>query len=326
MVDEQYGQSKLRVYRKLPRAVEARIDRDYIAIFNPDDVIFAPEHIAREADGCAGLLVTATERVNAEIISQLHDGVEIIATYSVGYDHIDVAAANARGIKVTNTPDVLTDATADVALLLLLGAARGAHWGHAMVREDRWAPWAPTHPLGLEVTGKRLGILGMGRIGQAVAHRARAFGMELHYHNRSRLAPEKDFGATFHQTPASLFAQSDFLSINCASTPQTRGMLDADAIRSLPDGAIVINTARGDIVDDDALIAALQNGKLAAAGLDVFRGEPDIDPRYRKLGNAFLLPHLGSATIETRVAMGMRALDNLDACFRGEEPRDLVRP
>ena len=320
------GQTKLRVFRKLPAPVEARIRRDYKAMLNEDDIIFEPRKLAYAAQDCDGLLVTSTERFGADLVASLPETVRIIATYSVGYDHIDVAAATERGIVVTNTPDVLTDATADVTLLLLLGAARGAGWGEAMVRGKTWGTWAPTHPLGFEVTGKRLGILGMGRIGRAVAHRARAFGLKIHYHNRTRLASPQECGAVFHPTLQSLLAVSDFFSINCASTPETRGILDAEAIAQLPDGAIVVNTARGDIVVDDALIDALRGGKLAAAGLDVFRNEPDIDPRYRELENTFLLPHLGSATIETRTAMGMRALDNLDAFFRGETPGDLVRP
>lgn len=326
MVDAREGQSKLRIYRKLPDAVEDRIHRDYEAILNPDDVVFPPDALAREAADCAGLLVTATERLSADVIEQLPETVRIIATYSVGYDHIDVKAAAARGITVTNTPDVLSNATADIALLLLLGAARGAHWGHAMVQNATWGQWAPTHPLGLEVTGKRLGILGMGRIGQAVARRARAFDMEIHYHNRSRLTPELEQGANYHAAFQDMLPHCDFLSINCASTPETRGLIDQQAIAQLPRGAILVNSARGDIVDDDAVIAALQGGHLSAAGLDVFRNEPDIDPRYRSLENVFTLPHLGSATIETRIAMGMRALDNLDAFFEGRAPGDVVQP
>ncbi len=325
MTGNQIDQSKLRVFRKLPLPVEERICRDYNAMLNGDDVIFEPGELAAQAEGFDALLVTATERFDANVIAQLPESVKIMATYSVGYDHIDVAAATQRGIVVTNTPDVLTDATADIALLLLLGAARGAHWGEAMIRGNAWGRWAPTHPLGLEVTGKRLGILGMGRIGQAVARRARAFGMEIHYHNRSRLDPALECGAVFHPTVHTLLQVSDFFSINCASTAETRGLLNDETIAHLPDGAIVVNTARGDIVDDDALIAALENGKVAAAGLDVFSNEPNIDPRYRDLENTFLLPHLGSATIETRTAMGMRALDNLDAYFRGETPDDVVR-
>ena len=326
MTGSRDGQTKLRVFRKLPSPVEERICRDYSAILNRDDVIFEPQELTAQAQGCEGLLVTATERFDAEVIAELPDTVKIMATYSVGYDHIDVAAAQARGITVTNTPDVLTDATADIALLLLLGAARGAHWGEAIVRGGTWGAWAPTHPLGIHVTGKRLGVLGMGRIGRGVARRARAFGMEIHYHNRSQLHREQACGAQFHSTPESLFEVSDFLSINCASTAETRGLLNAEAIARLPEGAIVVNTARGDIVDDDALIAALKSGRIAAAGLDVFRNEPNLDPRYRELNNTFLLPHLGSATIETRIAMGMRALDNLDAYFRGDSPEDTVQP
>ena len=324
MVDGRQDQSKLRVYRKLPDAVEERIRRDYDAVLNPDDVVLPPDEIATEAAGCDGLLVTATERISADVIAFLPESVRIIATYSVGYDHIDVKAAAARDIVVTNTPDVLSDATADIALLLILGAARGAHWGHAMVQNEAWGQWAPTHPLGVEVTGKRLGILGMGRIGQAVARRARAFDMEIHYHNRTRLLPELEQGATYHADFSEMLPNCDFLSINCASTPETRGLIDENAIARLPQGAVLVNSARGDIIDDDALIAALQVGHLSAAGLDVFRNEPNIDPRYRTLENVFMLPHLGSATIETRIAMGMRALDNLDAFFDGRSPGDVV--
>src|SRR4029078_2123030 len=225
--------------------------------------------------------------------------------FSVGHEHVDIAAARERSVSVTIAPYVLTNATADIALLLILGAARGAHWGQRMVREDRWTSWSPTAPLGFDVSGKRLGILGMGRIGQAVAKRARAFDMELHYHNRRPVAPDLAQGATYHSELVRMLPHCDFLSINCASTPETRGLVSAPLIAKLPDGAIIVNSARGDIVDDDALIAALTSGKLAAAGLDVFRNEPKIDSRYRTLGNVFLLPHLGSATRDTRIAIGM---------------------
>jgi glyoxylate reductase len=245
-----------------------------------------------------------------------------MATYSVGHDHIDLAAAKARGIIVTNTPDVLTDATADIAMLLILGAARGASWGERMVREGRWTSWSPIAPLGHDVTGKRLGIVGMGRIGQALARRARGFDMPIHYFNRKRLPPEQEMGAVYHPSLAAMLPNCDFLSINCASTPDTRGMINATVFDKLPQGAIVVNTARGDIVNDDDLIAALKSGELAAAGLDVFRNEPNIDPRFRELDNVFLLPHLGSATPDTRTAMGMRAVDNLEQFFKGEAPRD----
>ncbi|MGI9413464.1 MAG: 2-hydroxyacid dehydrogenase [Hyphomicrobiales bacterium] len=312
--------------RRLPDPVQERILNHFNALLNEDDTIFTPDDLTRAAQDCAGLLITPTEKMTREAIDSLPETIRIISTFSVGYDHIDVDAASARNIAVTNTPDVLTDATADIAMLLLLGAARGASWGEKMVRSANWGAWSPTHPLGFEVTGKRLGVLGMGRIGQAVAKRARAFSMEVHYHNRSRLPADMEHGARYHETVDGLLEVCDFLSINCASTAETRGLLNADAIAPMPDGAIVVNTARGDIVDDDALIAALTSGKLAAAGLDVFRGEPDIDPRYRTLENTFLLPHLGSATIETRIAMGMRAVDNLEAFFKGETPGDLLNP
>jgi lactate dehydrogenase-like 2-hydroxyacid dehydrogenase len=313
---------KILVTRRLPQAVEARLDRDFTAFLNADDHAMSPEEIRNKAEVCDGLLITPADKFSAAVIGALPQSVRILATFSVGHDHIDLEAAKTRGLAITNTPDVLTDATADIAMLLILGAARGASWGERMVREGRWKSWSPTAPLGFDVTGKTLGILGMGRIGQALACRARGFDMPIHYFNRRRLGPEQEFGATYHPRLEDMLPLCDFLSINCASTPETRGMIDAELIRRLPDGAIVVNSARGDIVNDDDLIAALQSSKLAAAGLDVFRNEPNIDPRFRALDNVFLLPHLGSATPNTRIAMGMRAIDNLEAFFRNGQPRD----
>ena len=209
-------------------------------------------------------------------------------------------------------------------MLLVLGAARGASWGDRMVRENRWGATTLISPMGFDVTGKRLGILGMGRIGQAVARRARGFGMELHYHSRRPVAPSDDCGACYHSSFESMLPHCDFLSINCASTPETRGIVNARTIALMPDNAIVVNSARGDIVDDEALIAALTSGKLSAAGLDVFKGEPNIDPRYRSLENVFLLPHIGSATPGTRSAMGHKCIDNLAQFFSGQRPTDLL--
>ncbi len=317
---------KLTVSRKLPRTVEQRLLADYDVTLNADDTIFTADQLLERAQGADALLVTPTEKCTSDFIANLPETIKIIATFSVGYDHIDVNAATAAGLTVTNTPDVLTDATADIALLLLLGAARGAYWGDKMVRTDTWGAWSPTGPLGIEFSGKKLGILGMGRIGQAVADRARAFNMEIHYSKRTRLPEELEKGAIYHENVESLLAQSQFLSINCASTPETHKLLNRENIALMPDGAVVVNSARGDIIDDDALIEALKSGKVAAAGLDVFTGEPNIDPRYRSLDNAFLLPHLGSATLETREAMGMRAVDNLDAFFNNRTPGDLVTP
>ena len=233
-------------------------------------------------------------------------------------------AAKEKGIIVTNTPDALSDATAEIAILLLLGAARRAGEGEALVRAQAWKEWSPSFMVGVQVTGKRLGIVGMGRVGQVVARRAKCFGMEIHYHNRSRLAPDLEDGAVFHHSLEDMLPLCQFLSLNCPHTPETAGLLNADVISQLPDGAVVINTARGSVVDDDALIEALSSGKLAAAGLDVFNNEPNIHPGYRQLKNTFLLPHIGSATAETRDAMGFRALNNLDAFFDGSEPGDRV--
>ena len=314
----------LLVARELPRAVQERLAVSFNARFNATDEPYGPDALIEAARGCDGLLVTPTERMDAGVIARLPKRTRIIATFSVGYDHIDVAAAAKRGIVVTNTPGVLTDATADIAMLLLLGAARGAHWGERMVRENRWPVWTPTHPLGLDVTGRRLGVYGMGRIGRAVARRARAFGMEIHYHNRERLPEALEEGAVYHSTLEDLMPVSDFLSINCASTPQTRGTVNARTLALLPAPAVLVNTARGDIVEDDALIEALQSGRLAAAGLDVFANEPGIDPRYRDIETLFALPHLGSATPATREAMGMRAADNLEAFFAGGRPADAL--
>lgn len=312
------------VTRKLPDDVEARASSLFAARLNAEDRLYSTDELVAAAEGFDGLLITPAEKMTAQAIARLPASIKIIATFSVGYDHIDVPAARARDIAVTNTPDVLTDATADIAMLLMLGAARGASWGERMVREDKWTSWSPVHPLGYDVTGRRLGILGMGRIGQAMAKRARAFDMTIHYHGRSRLAPEREQGAVYHARFADMLPQCDFLSVHCASTPETRGLINERTIGLLPRDAILINTSRGDVVDDDALIAALQSGRLAAAGLDVFRGEPNIDPRYRTLDNAFLLPHLGSATRQTRSGMGMRALDNLEAFFAGKTPGDLL--
>ncbi len=317
---------KVLITRKLPRAVERRLGDNYEVILNSDDRVMPGGEILDMAKDADALLISITERADAGFIERLPSRVKIIATFSVGFDHIDVGAAAKRGIAVTNTPDVLTDATADLAMLLLLGAARGANWGMAMVREDKWPIWSPTWPLGIDVTGKNLGIIGMGRIGRALARRARGFDMRIHYFNRSRPEPDLEEGAQYHSEIDTLLPVSNFLSINCAMTPQTSRLLNEKTIAKLPKGAVVINTARGGIIDDDALIAALESGHLAAAGLDVFDGEPDIDPRYRDLDNVFALPHLGSATPETREAMGMRAADNLDAFFAGKTPPDLHIP
>lgn len=314
----------LLVTRRLPDAVEERAARDYEARLNRDDSSRPGDALASLAAGADGILCCPAEKLSADVIRAFPDSVRILATFSVGTDHIDLTAARERGIVVTNTPDVLTDATADVALLLMLGAARRASEGERMLRAGGWPGWNPTQLLGTHLGGKRLAIVGMGRIGQAVAARARAFGMTIHYSNRRRLPPDQELGAVFHTDADAMLAQADVLSLHFPATPETRHWLNAERIARLPKGAVVVNTARGTAVDDGALIAAVAAGHVAAVGLDVFENEPNLHPGYRSLDRAFLLPHLGSATVETRNAMGFKALDNLDAFFAGREPPDRV--
>ncbi|MDX1710198.1 MAG: D-glycerate dehydrogenase [Rhodovibrionaceae bacterium] len=312
------------VGRKLPESVEERLSRDYDPRFNEDDRVYSADELVELCDGADAILPAHSEVLSAEVIERLPDSVKAICNFSVGVDHVDLDAAKERGIIVTNTPDVLSDATAEIAMLLMLGAARRASEGDRLVRSGEWKTWSPSFMVGKQVTGKRFGVVGMGRVGQVAAERARGFDMEIHYHNRNRLAQEKEKGANFHEKLEDLLAKADVLSLHCPATPETRKLLNEEAIACLPEDAIVVNTARGALVDDDALIAALKDGRVRAAGLDVFDGEPDIDSRYRELDNVFLLPHIGSATEETREAMGFRALDNMDAIFAGKDPKDRV--
>ena len=309
--------------RQLPGPVEARAQRDYDAFLNPTDTPWTPADWQRLTRGMAGVLCTVTDKIDAAVIEALPDSVRILATFSVGFNHIDVGAARQRGLVVTNTPDVLTDATADIAMLLLIGAARRASEGEAMMRARRWKGWGPNTMLGTDVSGKTLGIVGLGRIGSAVARRATAFGMTIHYLS-PQPKPTPGFTAIHHASEATFWPQCQFLSLHLPTNEQTRGFLNASRLAQLPRGAFVVNTARGEIVDDDALIASLRSGHLGGAGLDVYTGEPDFRPEYAALPNTFLLPHLGSATFETRCAMGFRALDNLDAYFAGRAPHDRV--
>lgn len=308
------------VTRKLPDAVETRLEKDYLPCLNQDDHPYSTEELLLGSQEADALIITGQDSLDAEAMAQLPEQIKAIATFCVGYDHIDLEAAKQRNIYVINTPDVLTDATADLTWLLLLAAARRAHEGEELVRQGKWSDPHPTQLLGTQVTGKRLGILGMGRIGRAVARRAKAFKMEVHYNNRHRLSPEQESGAIFHDDPEDLLRVSDFFSFHCPATPETEHFLNARRIELLPDGAIVVNAARGSLVVDEDLIAALRSQKIKAAGLDVFEGEPEVNPAYRSLPNVFLLPHIGSATIETRTQMGFLLLDNLDAIFAGKQP------
>jgi lactate dehydrogenase-like 2-hydroxyacid dehydrogenase len=313
----------LLITRRLPPAVEARAARDYDARLTASDTPI-PDLVAR-AQGAEAVLCCPGDHVDAALIAALPATVKVIATFSVGYDHIDVRAAAARGIAVCNTPDVLSLATAETALLLMLMAARRAGEGERMVRAGRWHGWAPTQLLGTGVVGRRLGIFGMGRIGRELARMARGIGMTIHYRDVARLPADMEAGAIYHDSDAGFLATCDVLSLNAPGGGGTRHWLNAQRIALLPRGAVVVNAARGSLVDDAALIAALQSGQVAYAGLDVFEGEPKLHPGYLELENVVLLPHLGSATVETRDAMGFLALDGIDAVLAGRTPSNLVR-
>ena len=310
--------------RKLSDATLERAQRDYDCIINWDDGLSDANQIVKMSAQVDGMIPCHSEHFSADVAARLDPRLRIIANHSVGVDHCDLPALKARGITVTNTPDVLSDATAEIAMLLMLGAARRAPEGDQLVREGRWDFWSPSFMVGKQVTGGRLGIVGMGRVGRAFAEKARGFGMELHYFNRSRLPEAQEAGATYHSSLDALLAVSDFLSLHCPATPETAGLMNEARFAQLPEGAVVVNTARGALVDEDALMSALDNGHIAAAGLDCFAVEPGGNPRLASYKNVFMLPHIGSATVKTRDAMGFRALDNLDRFFRGEVPKDAL--
>ena len=312
------------VTSRYPKEVEDRIDRDYTARRNPDQSLFTQQKLLSTAEGADALFITPADRLDSEFFQKVSPTVKIIATYSVGFEHIDLEAAARRKIPVAYTPGVNSEATADIAMLLLLGASRRAYEAQELVRTGAWKPLSPDMLLGWQVGGKVLGILGMGRVGQAVARRARGFGMKIHYHNPSKLPAEIAGDAIYHADPSDLLRASQFLSLHAPETPQTHHFLNSKSISLLPPRAIVVNTARGGLVVDDDLIAALRSGRVAAAGLDVFEGEPALNPEYILLKNTFLLPHIGSATIETRTAMGMLALDNVEAVLSGKPAPTLV--
>ncbi|MFA6019993.1 MAG: D-glycerate dehydrogenase [Rhodospirillales bacterium] len=308
---------RLIVTRRLPESVEARIQSEFDAVLPAIDGPMPQDELLKLAQNADALLVTPTERIDQALVDALPASVKIVATFSVGCDHIDLPAARNKGIAVSHTPGVLTDATAEITLLLILGASRRAYEGEKMVRENAWTGWTPTQLLGRQLSGKTLGILGMGRIGQAVAARARPFGLTIHYSNRKRLTADLEQGAVYHQGPEAMLPHLDILSLNAPASPETHHFLNGKRIGLMKQGAIVVNTGRGALVDDEALIAALKTGRIAAAGLDVYENEPRVHPGYKDLPNCFLLPHLGSATLETRHAMGMMALDNIQAVLSG---------
>jgi len=314
---------KILVTRNLLAENEKRILDLFNATLNKEDKFLSSDDVISLSKDCDGILCIGGNKFDKEIIDKLSPGVKIIANYAVGYNNVDVDAASARGIIVTNTPEVLTDATADISILLLLGASRRAYEGRKNAESQNWV-WSTNLLLGKQMSNRKLGILGMGRIGRAVAKRARGFGMEIHYHNRSRLTPDLEQGAIFHSDVKSFFSHCDFLSINCPATPETFELLNEETIKFLPDKAVVANAARGDVINDVAMIKALKSGKVFALGLDVYNGEPKINDEYLKLDNLFLLPHLGSATKRTRIDMGDRAIDNLQAFFSNQKAKDQV--
>ena len=314
---------KIFVTRKLLKENEDKLKELFDVTLNTNDKIYKPEEIIEQSKGFDGILSSVTDPINAETISKLSDSIKIIANGAVGFGNIDIEAARKKNITVTNTPDVLTDATADIQILLLLGASRKAYEGRLAAEKQDWK-WSWDFLLGKQMSNKRLGILGMGRIGRAVAKRAKAFGMEIHYHNRSKLSSDLEDGAIYHDTLKGLFEQSEFLSVNCPATPETTKIINKETLGYLKKNTVIGNAARGDVVDDDAMVEAIKNETVFAYGLDVYNGEPKIHPEYLKLKNIFLLPHLGSATKRTRWDMAYRATKNLEQFFSGKKPQDQV--
>ncbi len=314
---------KILVTRNLLKPNEERVLQLFDARLNKEDKVLSTEELINLSKDCDGILCVGGNKFDKEIISKLSPSIKIIANYAVGYNNVDTDAAAAKGIVVTNTPEVLTDATADISILLLLGASRRAYEGRKAAESQSWV-WSTSLLLGKQMSNRKLGILGMGRIGRAVAQRARGFGMEIHYHNRNRLSPDLENGAKYHSDIKSLFSQSEFLSINCPATADTANLINKETINFFPDDVVIANAARGDIINDQDMIEAMKNGKVFALGLDVYNGEPKINENYLKLDNLFLLPHLGSATERTRIDMGDRAISNLEDYFLGKKPKDKV--
>ena len=308
----------------LPRAVFESLPERFAAV-GGDRNMSVDEALAQvEEHRADALLVSHRHKMTAEAVARLPAPVKVLATVTVGYDHIDVAAAKARGLAVTNTPDVLTDCTADMAMLLTLAACRRAAEAEQLMRKGWRQSFGMGEFLGLQVTGKRLGIFGMGRIGQAHAQRARGFNMQILYSNRSRLKPELELGARYFADLKEMLPYCDILAIHAPASAATEKVINAETLALLPKGAVLVNTARGSLIDEGALLDALKSGHLFAAGLDVFRSEPDFDTRFAELPNVFLTPHIGSATVETRNAMGFRALDNIAAVCSGAGAIDPV--
>jgi len=314
---------KILITRKLIKSSEENASKIFDVKLNKEDKILTKDQLVKESKDCDGILSSLTEQFDSEIISKLSPTVKIISNFAVGFGNIDIDAAKKRNIVVTNTPDVLTEATAEIAILILLGAARRAKEGIKWANEKNWK-WSADFLMGKQLTDARLGILGMGRIGRAVASRARSFGMKIHYHNRSKLDKNLEKDAIYHKSLESLLAVSDFFSINCPATKDTRHIINKETIKHFPDGAVISNSARGDMIDDNAMVDALKSGKIYSLGLDVYNGEPNIHPDYLTLPNVFVLPHLGSATQKTRTAMADLAVTNIDEFFKTGKCKNTV--
>lgn len=306
---------KILITRKLLKSNEDKALKIFDVKINSNDELYSQTKLIELSKGCDGILTSITDKIDEETINKLPDTVKIISNFAVGFGNINLEAAKKKNIIVTNTPGVLTDSTAEIAMLLILGAARRASEGIEKAKSSKWK-WSANFLIGKQLTGARLGILGMGRIGRVVAKLAKAFGMIIHYHNRSKLSATLEMGATYHDSIKGLFSISDFLSINCPLTKETENIINAETLEYFPDGAIITNSARGDMIDDEAMINALNRRKIYALGLDVYKGEPNLNPGYLNINNVFILPHLGSATKETRIAMGNLAIDNLDEFFK----------
>ena len=314
---------KILITRKLIKESEEYASHLFRVKFNVDDKLLSKEEIITQSNDCDGIISTITEDLDNEIISRLSKNIKIISNFGVGFSNIDINAAKQKNIIVTNTPDVLTEATAEIAMFIILGAARRATEGIKYAREKNWK-WSSDFLIGKELNQAKLGILGMGRIGRAVARRARSFGMKIHYCNRVRLSPDLENESIYHDNIKSLFSVSDFLSINCSSTKETKHIINKKTLNYFPDGAVIANSARGELIDDDAMIEALKNGKIFSLGLDVYNGEPNIHPEYLTLSNVFVLPHLGSATNKARKAMSDLAINNLKEFFENGKCKNTV--
>ena len=314
---------KILVTRKLLKENEEKLKELFDVKLNQNDELYSSDKIIELSKDCDGILSAITDKFDEALINKLSSSVKIIANFAVGFGNIDINAAKKRNIVVTNTPEVLDDATADIAILLLLGASRKVLEARRAAEKQDWK-WSANFLLGKQMSNKKLGILGMGRIGRAVARRAKGFGMTIHYHNRNRLPKDLEDGAIYHATIKSLFEQSEFLSINCPATKETLKLINKETISYLPKNPVVANAARGDIVDDDAMVDALKSKRVFALGIDVYNGEPKIHPEYLKLDNIFVLPHLGSATKRTRWDMGYRATENLESFFKSGKAKDQV--